>query len=548
MEGSDRAVKSKMSVLNVSRVAVIGAGASGLPTIKACLEAGLDPVCFERSDDLGGLWYYKDQCSEDGYGMVMRSTVINTSKEMMSYSDFPPPPHFANFMHNTYVRKYLEMYADQFYLRKHIQFNTQVLRVYRTEDFTMTGQWYVHVKDRITNIEEVQIYDAVILCTGHHGVKHIPTFTGAGDFTGKTFHTHDYRAPHQYEDKTVLVVGIGNSGGDLATELSRIAKKVYISTRRGSWVVNRIADAGYPIDYLFNRRFVSFLAECLPSLVNLIMEHRCNSRFDHANYGLLPKHRFNQQHPMINDDLPNRIACGSLIVKPDIKRMTSHGVEFVDGSHVENVDAIAYATGYKFGFPYLEEGIVQVKDNHINLYKYIFPPDLAHSTLAVIGCFQPLGAIQPIAELQSRWVAKVLKGDAPLPKAESMLADIQKKRDDMAARYVPSQRHTIQVDFIPYCDELAEQVGCKPSLGALCLTDPKLAYHCVFGPCTPYQYRLKGPNSWPPARETILNTIERTLCPTRTRAVALPQSMFWNYVAIVAMIALMAAIVKFYFT
>ena len=87
-----------------------------------------------------------------------------------------------------------------------------------------------------------------------------------------------------------------------------------------------------------------------------------------------------------------------------------------------------------------------------------------------------------------------------------------------ARRYVKSQRHTIQVDYIPYMDELACQVGVKPSLLTLFLTDPKLALEVTFGPCTPYQYRLRGPGAWPGAREAILTQRQRIIKPLQTRA------------------------------
>ena len=87
----------------MTEVAIIGAGASGLAAIKCCLDEGLRPVCFERTKHIGGLWHYTDQPIE-GQACVMKSTVINTSKEMMSYSDFPIPADFANFMHNSQVK------------------------------------------------------------------------------------------------------------------------------------------------------------------------------------------------------------------------------------------------------------------------------------------------------------------------------------------------------------------------------------------------------------------------------------------------------------
>ena len=69
-------------------MAVIGAGACGLTATKACLDEGLEPVCFERADDLGGLWRFTEKV-RDGQSCVMNFTVSKTTKEMSSFSDFP---------------------------------------------------------------------------------------------------------------------------------------------------------------------------------------------------------------------------------------------------------------------------------------------------------------------------------------------------------------------------------------------------------------------------------------------------------------------------
>lgn len=111
---------------------------------------------------------------------------------------------------------------------------------------------------------------------------------------------------------------------------------------------------------------------------------------------------------MVNDELPNRIACGSVQIKPDIRRFLENGVEFGDGTEVK-ADIIVLATGYVFGFPYLDKEVLEVRDNVVNLFKYAFPPDLHPSTLVIIGCIQPWGAIMPLSELQCRWAAQVFK-------------------------------------------------------------------------------------------------------------------------------------------
>lgn len=107
------------------RVLVIGAGVSGLTAIKACKEEGLDVVCYEKSGDFGGLWRYHDS-NTDGVPSVMKSTISNTSKEMSSFSDFPPSSEFPSYLHHTLVMKYLEMYAEQFDLLSSITYFQEV--------------------------------------------------------------------------------------------------------------------------------------------------------------------------------------------------------------------------------------------------------------------------------------------------------------------------------------------------------------------------------------------------------------------------------------
>lgn len=103
------------------RVAVIGAGSSGLTSIKCCLDEGLEPVCFESGDDIGGLWKLKEQPEADRCS-IYRSVIVNTSKEMMCYSDFPMPDHYPNFIHNSMMMQYFRLYAEHFNLLKHIRF------------------------------------------------------------------------------------------------------------------------------------------------------------------------------------------------------------------------------------------------------------------------------------------------------------------------------------------------------------------------------------------------------------------------------------------
>ncbi|XP_050404855.1 flavin-containing monooxygenase 5 [Patella vulgata] len=523
------------------KIAVIGSGASGLTAIKCCLDEQLEPVCFERTDYIGGLWRYSDEV-RDGQSCVMKSTCINTSKEMMCYSDYPIPKEYPIFMHNTQVWEYFNQYATDFKLCQYIRFETEVLSVKRSDDFDETGRWDIQVKDLKTGKTEDLVFDGVLVCTGHHADKNEPVFSGMDEFEGKIVHSHDYRHYAGYEGKRVIVVGIGNSGGDAAVELSRVASQVFLSTRRGSWVLNRVSDNGLPVDMIKFNRVAALMQRIVPtSLLNGFLKKVLNSRFDHAAYSMKPDHQPLSQHPTVNDELPNRIICGSVKVKTDIKRLTKNSVEFIDGTKEDNIDAIITATGYKFGFPFVDKSVIDVKDNRVQLFKYMFPPDLKKHTIAFIGCFQPVGALMPVSELQCRIATRVFKGDLQLPSNEDMWKDIRDKEARLRKRYVQSSRHTIQVDYCPFMDELAELNGCKIDFFRLFRSDPKLALTCFFGPTTPYQYRLFGPGKWPKAKEAVYTAWERTFYPLRTRPVKMEEKSYMMLYFMLAVIVLLLA-------
>ncbi|XP_039547907.1 si:dkey-239i20.2 isoform X2 [Pimephales promelas] len=512
------------------RVAVIGGGTSGLTCIKCCLDEGLEPVCFETSDDIGGLWRFKENPDPD-LASIYYSLIINTSKEMMCYSDFPIPAHFPNYMHNSLIMDYFRMYAEHFQLKQHIRFQTKVLHVTPRPDFPHSGQWDVETESK-DGRREKQVFDAVMVCTGHHCHPHLPLkdFPGIDTFKGKFFHSRDYKNPEDWRGKRVVVIGIGNSGGDIAVELSRMAKQVYLSTRKGSWILNRVGDKGVPFDMMFNNRALMWFLGLLPvGYSNKWGENQLNKRFNHKLYGLQPVHRVFSQHPMVNDDLPNRILSGTVSVKPNVQEFRGSSVVFEDGTVEGDIDLVVFATGYTFSFPFLSSHVIPVSKNKVSLYKYVYSPALEHPTLAVIGLIQPLGAIMPISEMQARWATRVFKGLCKLPSPTAMMKDIKAKENEINQRYVAAQRHTIQVDYIPYMDELAKQVGVRPSILKLLLTDPRLALNIIFGPCTPYQFRLHGPGRWEGARQAILTQWDRVTAPLKTRCAPEPQSQRSSY-------------------
>ena len=91
----------------VLSVAIIGAGVSGLVTAKICLEESthectITVTVFEQTSHIGGLWRFRTEV-EPGIGSCMAFTIVNSSKEMTAFSDFPVPESYPNFMHNKWM-------------------------------------------------------------------------------------------------------------------------------------------------------------------------------------------------------------------------------------------------------------------------------------------------------------------------------------------------------------------------------------------------------------------------------------------------------------
>ncbi|XP_042339514.1 dimethylaniline monooxygenase [N-oxide-forming] 2-like, partial [Plectropomus leopardus] len=248
---------------------------------------------------------------------------------------------------------------------------TKVRSVKQRPDFSLSGQWDVVTMNR-DGEEERHIFDAVLVCTGHYTHPALPLsdFTGYETFSGRCFHSWEYKDADACRGQRVVVVGIGNSGGDIAVEISRSAEKTFLSTRHGSWVIGRMSRNGLPLDMTHITRLTSLLIWLLPkNLVNWAAERELNYKYDHRLYGLKPRHRLWEKRPLINDDLPGRILQGALVMKPNLKEFKDSGVVFEDGTVEEDIDTVVFCTGYNCTFSFLPPGLTEGPKGELTLYK-----------------------------------------------------------------------------------------------------------------------------------------------------------------------------------
>jgi cation diffusion facilitator CzcD-associated flavoprotein CzcO len=192
------------------KACIIGAGCSGFTTAKRLKDVGVPYDCFEVSDEIGGNWYYKNP---NGMSACYESLHIDTSKWRLAFEDYPVPSDWPDFPSHAQLFQYFKDYVAHFGLRETITFNTGVEKARRNAD----GLWEVTL-----STGETRLYDVLFVCNGHHWSPRIPDYPG--EFEGAAFHSHAYRDPFEPVDmrgKNIVVVGMGNSAMDIASELAQ---------------------------------------------------------------------------------------------------------------------------------------------------------------------------------------------------------------------------------------------------------------------------------------------------------------------------------------
>ncbi|PIK47929.1 putative dimethylaniline monooxygenase [Apostichopus japonicus] len=494
--------KSDSIMKQLERVAIIGSGPSGLAAIKSCLEEGLKPQAFERTDKLGGVWVYRES-GDQRYPEAASSydsLKINTSRTFFGFTDFPCPDDWTAFVSHQKCLAYMQDYAKTFDLERYIKFNSEVTHLSPSDDYETTGQW----KLRYRSSSEVQedVFDAVMICSGQYTHANLPMYPGQEIYRGNACTGSAYRNNKEYVDKTVLVVGGGVSGGDIAIDISNVSKQTYMSSRHGFDMYALLATNGWPSDVSYGCRYQQYLP---PSLISWLRKRRMGTDFLYMRWDFEIVHLMGNYRQV----LCKRQFCQSSIMRRIFrnqqKGFSEHGVSFIDDSSIPDLDAVVFCTGYKMEFPYLTDNCPIFSKAGLDLYKLIFPATLKHKTLACIGFFKNVSSGSPVSvqDMQTRWTVQVWKGNCLLPPKEEMIAAVARRRKEEHALY---GRDVLMIQAIGYNDALARDMGCYPSLVSLLTSDPRLALHMLFSPVVPATYRLVGPHSWEGARDVILNS------------------------------------------
>ena len=410
----------------MKRTAVIGAGAAGLVSARWLAQAGLDPVVFERTNGIGGLW-------RPDTGLAYPSLRTNTSKQKSAFSDLPFDDALPDHPFRDDVQAYLERYADVTGVRSRISFGHDVRAVRPRDD-----GWSV----------DGEPFAAVVVASGLFARTVEPALAGRDRFAGTVVHSRDYRGPARFAGRDVVVAGAGSSGADIAVELVGIARSVTLAVRDAPTFTPR-HHRGRPYDHRATR-----LVQLLPRALRRWRARRLVAD-EYRRRGLRLEAFGIKTTP--GTDVLDALAAGRVVLRPALVALERDGAIFADGAHAA-ADAIVLATGYAPAFPFLPPGIPATYDGALALYRLVFPPGVPG--LAFVGMTRVSGPVFPVAELQARWVAAVFSGHVALPAEEEMWREIQTR----IRRAHAAGDDQMRVELLPYLDDIASRIGAKPSL------------------------------------------------------------------------------------
>lgn len=120
----------------------------------------------------------------------------------------------------------MRLFCEEFHLESKIVFKKEVKKVEKNPDFEETGKWKIIIKDLTTDQITEEVFDAILICSGLNNRPKRVIYEGQHLFKGRVIHSKEYKGSHAHEGKRVVVIGCGNSGVDIATDLSLVAEKV----------------------------------------------------------------------------------------------------------------------------------------------------------------------------------------------------------------------------------------------------------------------------------------------------------------------------------
>ncbi len=373
------------------RVAIIGAGPSGLAALRAFETARQqgeeipELVCFEKQANWGGHWNYTwrtglDENGEPVHGSMYRYLWSNGPKECLEFADYSFEEHFGrpipSYPPRAVLHDYIAGRVERSGVRKYIRFHTPVRWVSYSEE---TGKFTITAKDLVKDEHQVEEFDYVFAANGHFSVPSVPYFEGMESFQGRVMHAHDFRAADEFIGKRLLMIGSSYSAEDIGTQCIKYGAK--------------------SITFSYRTKPMGF-------------------------------------------DWPE-----GFVEKPLVLKLVGKTAYFKDGTTAE-VDAIILCTGYLHTFPFLPDELRLKTHNCLypaDIYKGIFWKD--NPKLMYLGMQDQYYTFN-MFDAQAWYARDYVLGRIQLPSKEDQAADIEKWLDYQKTVTNPFEAIDFQTDYV----------------------------------------------------------------------------------------------------
>ena len=308
----------------LSHTIVIGAGPSGL-AVGACLkQADIPCIILEQSDRVGFAWHrHYDRLH------------LHTDKKNSELPLLPYPKEYPRYPSRLQVINYLESYAQKFQLD--VRFRQQVISARYEND-----QWEVQTQDNHYHATNL------VIAAGYNREPFLPTWPGRDSFKGLLMHSSEYKNGELFRGKKVLVVGFGNSGGEIAIDLWEHGAQVGLAVRSAVNVIPREL-FGIPILSIgiVQRKLPPPLADAINALIlRAVMGDLTRYGLRRLPYGPATQIRFHSRIPLIDVGTVKLIKDGQITLYEGIKEFTEDDVIFTDEKQVQ-FNVVILATGYR---------------------------------------------------------------------------------------------------------------------------------------------------------------------------------------------------------
>jgi cation diffusion facilitator CzcD-associated flavoprotein CzcO len=303
---------------------IVGAGPAGLACAAAMRQQGVRVVILEKSDAVAAIW-------RRHYDRLH----LHTDRGHSGLPGMPMPRSYPRYPSRAQVVAYLENYASHFELQP--IFNSVVRSIHRDG-----STWHVETaKEQFTA-------PVVVIATGWADFAHRPSWPGSDKYRGVVIHSSEYRNPAAYAGKRVLVVGFGNSGGEIALDLAEAGVDVTLAVRGPVQILPREL-LGLPILTwaIAQARLPARVADFINApAIRLAIGSLKKLGLKAPAKG--PRRMIEEDHrvPLLDVGTLARIRDGAIKVRGGIARFTADGVVFA-GTPAEPFDDVILATGFR---------------------------------------------------------------------------------------------------------------------------------------------------------------------------------------------------------